>query len=85
MNLIEVMHTDYIRYANRSVDCIKLMNHAGAVGYVWVYNYQGLHFCVFDTYVKVTAFLNTCTNACLCDFDGEAALDQFLLTYNINP
>ena len=84
MNLIEMMHTDYIRYANRSVDCIKHNNNSGTVIYVWVYHYQGIYYRVFDTYATVNAFFSAGINACLCAFDREAALAHFLLTYNIN-
>jgi hypothetical protein len=77
---IQTIYNEYIRYANRTIECVEIIKNQSVLHY-WIYNYQGNHFRVFDSLLDVFAFLNNqCDNNWVADFDTEEELDSFLLS-----
>jgi hypothetical protein len=75
---IQTIYTEYIRYANRTLECMEISKNQSILHY-WIYNYQGNHFRVFDSLLEVFAFLNNQSdNNWIADFDTEEELDNYL-------
>lgn len=78
MNQIEVLDTDYIRYASRSIDHLFVSNTNKRIE-LWIYNYEGQHFRVFDSVKNAMQHINYSSANSLIDFNNEADLDSYLL------
>lgn len=80
MNQIQTIDTDYLR-ANRSIDTV-LVTKGHLSKTLWIYNYEGIHFRVFDTLLGVFNFLYNSIEPEI-SFNSEIELDAFLLNFNL--
>jgi hypothetical protein len=78
MNQIQVIGTDYIRYASRSIDHLVVSNSNKRIE-LWIYNYEGQHFRVFESVTNAIQHINYSSTNSLIDFDNEDDLDSYLL------
>jgi hypothetical protein len=76
MNTIQTLETDYLR-SNRTLETIKVFNHSRSK-LLWLYNYEGWHFRVFESKQEVNDFFSNNTEPKI-SFDEEVQLDNFLL------
>lgn len=75
MNTFEVINVDYLR-SSRTIETILLEN--GTFGKVlYIYNYDGWHFRVFNTILDVMNFFDDKFNPEI-EFDDERELDNYL-------
>ena len=47
---------------------------------VYIYNYEGIHYRLFDCKKQVRKFFN-CENALFIEFENDESLDAYLLNY----
>lgn len=84
MTTLQTIHTEYIRYANRTLECVEVRSENPGYRYFWIYNFQGIHFRVFGSEVEALAFLNNeSDNNWIAYFEEEEELDNFLLKTSI--
>lgn len=81
MNIIKTIDTDYLR-SNRTIDTI-LVNQGLISKIFWVYNFEGIHFRIFEKLFDVHNFLNNSFEA-KYSFDNEKELDDFLLNFHLS-
>lgn len=81
MNSIKTIDTEYLR-SNRTIDTI-LVNQGAISKMFWVYNFEGVHFRVFEKLLDVQNFLNSSFEA-KYSFDNEKVLDEFLLNFHLS-
>lgn len=80
MNNIKTIDSEYIR-SNRSIDTI-LVSKGNSCKTLWIYNFEGVHYRVFENLLDIFGFLNNVTEP-KYDFENEIELDNFLLNYRI--
>ena len=56
MNPIKTLQCDEIRYASRTLETILLTNKKGQEKVVYLYNYDGVHFRIFENVFEVGKF-----------------------------
>jgi hypothetical protein len=83
MNSIQTIHTQYIRYANRSLDTVKVVSEMGQEKTLWIYNFEGIHFRVFGSEKEAWNLLDNKADDCLIDFDKEEELERFLVEIEV--
>lgn len=76
MNSIYALDTSYLR-SDRTIETI-LVKRGSDSKIVWIYNFEGIHFRVFEEPLDVHHFLNDTTEAPY-SFSSEKELDEFLL------
>lgn len=81
MNSIKTIETEYLR-SNRTIDTI-LVNQGVISKIFWIYNFEGIHFRVFEKLLEVHNFLNNSFEA-KYSFNNEKELDDFLLNLHLN-
>lgn len=82
MNKVETVQVDCIRYASRTLETILLtnkMNHNQKV--VYLYNYDGYHFRIFENIFDVSNFLSDKPYNVLKEYAKERYVDSFLENY----
>jgi hypothetical protein len=80
MNTITAIDTEYLR-ANRSIDTV-LLNNGSLFKTMWIYNFEGIHFRVFQNLLAVLNFLYH-SHEPDNSFTSESELDDFLLNINL--
>jgi hypothetical protein len=80
MNSIKTIDTEYLR-SDRTVDTI-LVNQGVLSKALWVYNFEGIHFRVFEKFLDVHNFLSNSFEAKYA-FNSEKELDDFLLSFHL--
>jgi hypothetical protein len=83
MNTLETLHTQYIRFANRSLETVKVVSEIGHEKTLWIYNFEGVHFRVFEAELDAWKLIDNHGDRSIRDFDTEADLDRFLITLEI--
>ena len=79
MNILQVIQVDYINYASRTLETIMLSDKNNNIQkIVYVYNYEGVHFRIFDNILEVSKFLNGEKYTILKDYLKERYVDFFL-------
>lgn len=58
MTTLQTIQTEYIRYANRTLECVEVRSENLGYRHYWIYNYQGIHFSVFGSEIEALTFLN---------------------------
>lgn len=80
MNNINIFKTFEIR-ASRTLDVISISN-SNKQKLLFLYNYEGIHYRLFDCKIEVRKFFN-CENATFLEFDDDIKLDSYLLNCQI--
>lgn len=75
MNIINNSRIEYLR-ANRSIEIISFKNTDALM---YVYNYQGQHFRVFDNILNLVQFFEFGKES-LYSFENDLELDKFIET-----
>lgn len=78
MNDIRILKTIEIR-ASRTFDIV-LISSKNVNDILYIYNYEGIHYRLFDCKIEVRKFFN-CENAVFLEFSDDESLDNFLLNY----
>ena len=76
MNIINNSRLEYLR-ANRSIEIISFKNTDALM---YVYNFQGQHFRVFDSILDLIQFFELGKEAPY-SFENDLELDKFIKTY----
>lgn len=76
MNTISTLEVEYLK-PNRTIETVSIKN-GKLKKLLWIYNYEGTHFRVFDSLKEVIEFSNSSIEA-KHSFDKENELDNFLL------
>ncbi len=74
MNTINVLNTQYLHSANRTIETISINNKV-----FYIYNHQGQYFRLFDQKEELGNYLDAKPYKMLCEFYSEEALDNYLL------
>lgn len=77
MNTFTTIETSYIT-PSRTIETILLQN-TNSNRVIYLYNYEGLHFRIFNTTIELVDFFTNQTEAGI-SFEDEQALDQYLAT-----
>jgi len=77
MNTFTTVETSYIT-PSRTVETIFLQNN-NSNRVIYLYNYEGLHFRIFNTTLELVDFFTNQTEASI-SFENEQELDQYLAT-----
>jgi hypothetical protein len=80
MNDIRILKTIEIR-ASRTLDILLISSKNGNTT-LYTYNYEGIHYRLFDSKKEVRVFFN-CENAVFLEFIDDESLDNYLLNYEI--
>ena len=81
MNSIKTIDTEYLR-SDRTIDTI-LVKQGVLSKTLWVYNFEGIHFRVFERFLDVYYFLNYSFEA-KYQFNSEKEIDDFLLNFHLS-
>ena len=79
MNIINNSRIEYLR-ANRSIEIISFENTDALM---YVYNYQGQHFRVFDNILDLVQFFEFGKES-QYSFENDLELDKFIETYKFS-
>jgi len=82
MNSIDTIDTEYINRACRTLETVQVRNGGFKTKLFWIYNFEGVHFRVFDCMMDVINFFTESIEA-KYSFDNENDLDNFLLNVRI--
>ena len=78
MNEIICLETEYIR-SDLTIEVLLIQDKISQkTRVVYIYNYQGIHFRVFDSLLSLCQFFRSGEDACLIDFDTDEDLDEYL-------
>lgn len=80
MNDINILKTIEIR-ASRTLDMLSVSDK-NKRKLLFLYNYEGIHYRLFDCKIEVRKFFN-CENATFLEFEDDEALDFYLLNCQI--
>lgn len=80
MNTIKIINTEYLR-SNRTIETV-IVNQGIKYTVFWIYNFEGIHFRVFEALLDVIDFFNNSTEAKL-SFNNENELDNYLLNLQL--
>lgn len=84
MNSIKIIHVDNFRYASRTLETILLTNKNNKEKVVYLYNYDGLHFRIFENVFEVGNYFNGKDYQILKEYSHERQVDRFLEKYEFN-
>lgn len=79
MNDILIVKTIYIK-ASRTIDIILISSENGK-NLLYTYNYEGIHYRLFDCKKEVRKFFN-CEDSTFLEFVDDESLDSYLLNYS---
>ncbi|MCB1144819.1 MAG: hypothetical protein KDK54_21405 [Leptospiraceae bacterium] len=78
MNEIICLETEYIR-SDLTIEVLLIQDKISLkTRVVYIYNYQGIHFRVFDSLLGLSQFFRSGEDASLIDFDTDEELDEYL-------
>jgi hypothetical protein len=81
MNSIKTIDTEYLR-SDRTIDTILV--YQGVMSKIfWIYNFEGIHFRVFEKLLDIHNFLSNSFEA-KYSFNNEKELDEYLLYLQLN-
>ncbi|MFZ1323020.1 MAG: hypothetical protein WAT71_15790 [Ignavibacteria bacterium] len=81
MNKLECIQVDYINLASRTLETVLLTNEKKQQKVVYLYNYEGVHFRIFDNIIEVSNFLSNRPYELLNEYFVERFADRFLEKY----
>lgn len=76
MNSCIAIETDYLR-SDRTIETI-LVRNSKSEKLFWVYNFEGIHFRLFETWLAVDHFFKHAEEP-LHSFNSETDVDDYLL------
>jgi len=76
MQRIRTLQTDYIHFANRTIETISINKEK----VLYLYNHQGQYYKLFDQKEELKNYLNALPYRMLTEFYSEEAVDAFLTT-----
>lgn len=80
MNILNTIESIHFR-SNRSLDLTMISNHNReklSQTLVYIYNYEGIHYRIFATLTDYLNFLNNMGDNCICEFDSETKMENYL-------
>lgn len=80
MNDIRILKTIEIR-VSRTLDILLISSKNGNI-ILYTYNYEGIHYRLFDSKKEVRNFFN-CEYACFLEFEDDESLDNYLSNLRI--
>jgi hypothetical protein len=85
MNSVKQIEVSYLR-SNRTVETILLtdLSDSSCQKIVYVYNYEGYHYRVFDNLIELTKFLNNNEFRILKEYLKDYWVCNFLEKYQFN-
>lgn len=85
MNSVKQIEVSYLR-SNRTVETILLtdLSDSSRQKIVYVYNYEGYHYRVFDNLIELTKFLNNSEFRILKEYLKDYWVCKFLEKYQFN-
>jgi len=85
MNNVELIEECYLR-SNRTVEIILLtdLSDSARQRIVYVYNYEGYHYRVFDNVIELTKFLSNNEFRILKEYSKDYWVCNFLKNYQFN-
>lgn len=85
MNNVEQIEENYLR-SNRTIETILLTDliNSSRQKIVYVYNYEGYHYRIFDDLIELTKFLNNNEFRILKEYSKDYRANNFLKTYRFN-
>lgn len=85
MNSVKQIEVSYLR-SNRTVETILLtdLSNSSRQKIVYVYNYEGYHYRVFDNLIELTKFLNNNEFRILKEYLKDYWICNFLEKYQFN-
>ncbi|MEO6830699.1 MAG: hypothetical protein ABI378_00640 [Chitinophagaceae bacterium] len=78
MNTIDAVQVDYLGRASRTLETILLTNEKKQQKIVYMYNYEGWHFRIFENVSELSNFLNDQPHEFLREYSKERYADAFL-------
>jgi hypothetical protein len=85
MNKFLAIQADYINCASRTLETILLTDkESKSQKVVYIYNYEGVHFRIFDNIFEVVNFFNNKPYQLLEEYSNEENIDIFLENYHFN-
>lgn len=81
MNTIKQLKVEYIELASRTLETILLTNEKKQQKVVYLFNYEGLHFRIFESFIEVSNFFNNEPYKILKDYSIERFADKYLEKY----
>ena len=81
MNTIETLQTNYLNRDCRTVDTILLINELKESKVVYLYNYEGIHYRIFENILELSKFLTGNEYTVLKEYSYEHWVDKFLEKY----
>ncbi len=81
MNKVTTIQTDEIRFASRTLETILLTNEDKKDKVVYLYNYDGTHFRIFENIFEVSNFLCNKPFILLKEYKNEIYVNKFLENY----
>jgi hypothetical protein len=82
MNTINTFQTIYYKRSSRTIETVMVSN-GNERKKIYVYNYEGYSFRVFETRKEVSNFFNLNIESKF-HFNNEESLDNFLINLNIS-
>lgn len=85
MNSVEQIEERYLR-SNRTIETVLLtdLSNSSRQKIVYVYNYEGYHYRIFDDLVELTKFLNNNEFRILKEYSNDYRVNNFLEIYQFN-
>lgn len=83
MNVMECLETSYLNRASRSVDTMLLTNEKEEKKVLYVQNFEGISFKVFDALMDLVNYLYDDSGRTIAEFDTDEELDNYLINYEI--
>lgn len=81
MNKLKCIQIDYINSASRTLETVLLTNEKKQQKVVYLYNYEGVHFRIFENIFEVSNFLSNRPYEILNEYLVERFADKYLEKY----
>ena len=82
MNTVNAIETTYLDSASRTLETILLTNQKKKTEkIVYIYNYEGKHFRIFENIIEVINFFSGLPHVILKEYTKERFADAFLQKY----
>lgn len=84
MNKFKAIDVDYLR-PDKTIETILVSNHEDPINEktVYVYNYRGVHFRLFENILEIISFLENKSHQVIKEFTSDDEVDYFLANMKI--
>jgi hypothetical protein len=79
MNTVTTLRTEYLHFANRSIETVLI----GGIKILYIYNHQGQYFKLFESIGTLSNYLSGQKVKTRAEFIDEIEMDEFLLNLDI--